>query len=225
MEAEPKEHRLFHYTSQFQYLQDMIGNGIWPRFCVEEFDWLLDHFTCMAFPVACFCDIPLPAAKRHRGRYGDYAIAFPKQYASDYDINPVWYIQEGTSVEAHLRNAVVHRVRVTLDTIPPLIKPLLPFLKSAIGAQPDRGATRPGTLEILPFEEELEWRYTPPALIDAWKFGYDRDIVEALDNEISKGLRVHIHPDHLDSVYVTSGAEHDELLYNFPFLNGKVVVW
>ncbi|HWB03324.1 MAG TPA: abortive infection system antitoxin AbiGi family protein [Verrucomicrobiales bacterium] len=92
---EPKDHRLFHYTSRIEYLRDMLTNGLWPRYCVEEFQWLLGDFTCMAFPVICFCDIPLPAASAHRDRYGSYALAIPKDGASDYDINPVWYIQEG----------------------------------------------------------------------------------------------------------------------------------
>ena len=156
MEAEPKDHRLFHYTARIEHLRDMLANGLWPRYCVEEFEWLLHHFSCMAFPVVCFCDIPIPAASYHRERYGNYAVAIPKESASDYDINPVWYIQEASSVAEHLATVVRNDVRDTLETIPSTFKPLLPFLKSTMGVQPDRQATRAGTLEILSFEEELE---------------------------------------------------------------------
>jgi hypothetical protein len=156
MEAEPKDHRLFHYTARIEHLRDMLANGLWPRYCVEEFEWLLHHFSCMAFPVVCFCDIPIPTASYHRERYGNYAVAITKESASDYDINPVWYIQEDSSVAEHLATEVRNDVRVTLETIPAAFKPLLPFLKSTTGVQPDRQATRAGTLEILSFEEELE---------------------------------------------------------------------
>jgi hypothetical protein len=59
---EPKDYRLFHYTPQLECLQDMLAKGIWPRYCVEEFEWLLEHRIYLTFPMACFCDIPLHAS-------------------------------------------------------------------------------------------------------------------------------------------------------------------
>jgi hypothetical protein len=216
--AEPKDHRLFHYKECLEHFRDALTNGLWPRYCVEEFDWLLGHFTCMAFPVVCFCDIPIPAASSHRERYGHYALAIHKESAGGYDINPVWYIQEDSSVEEHLATILEHPGRVTLDTIPPAIKPLLPFLKSTIGAQPDRQAIRSGTLEILPFEEELEWRHSPSSLAHTWKFGYARNIVTAADHQDSVGRRLVLSHDDIESVYVPTQADADTLIAEFPTL-------
>jgi len=109
-----KDYRLFHYTSQLGYLQQMLADGIWPRFCVEEFDWLFGNGACLAFPMSCFCDIPIPAASAHRNRYGNYALGINKDFADDYDLNPVWYIQDGTTIEEHLRKLIEQRGRVTL---------------------------------------------------------------------------------------------------------------
>jgi|GEM_PF-6716342 len=225
MQATPKDHRLFHYTGRIEHLRDMLTNGLWPRYCVEEFEWLLDDFICMAFPVVCFCDIPIPAASSHRERYGHYALAIHKDSASSYDINPVWYIQECSSVEGHLAALVEHPVRVTLDTIPAAIKPLLPFLKSTIGAQPDRGASRPGTLEILPFEEELEWRHSPSSLIHTWKFGYTRDIVTDAHHHDSIGHRLALDHNDIESVFVPTQAEADSLECQFQALAGRIKPW
>jgi len=225
MQTEPKDHRLFHYTARIEHLRDMLTNGLWPRYCVEEFGWLLDHLTCMAFPVVCFCDIPIPAASSHRERYGYYSLAINKDSAGKYDINPVWYIQDGTSIEKHLAAQLNHPVRVTLDAIPAAIKPLLPFLKSTIGAQPDRQATRPGTFEILPFEEELEWRHSPPSLAHTWKFGYTRDIVTPADHQDSVSHRIKLAHDDIESVYVPTQADADTLYDEFPNLADKIQMW
>lgn len=225
MSIEPKEPRLFHYIPEFRYLQEALSKGRWPRYCVEEFDWLLGPSVCMAFPVVCFCDIPIPAAASHRQRYGDYAIAIPKDLASSYDINPVWYIQEGSSVEKHLASLLHHPIRATLDTFPKQIKPLLPFLKSTIGAQPDRQTAQPGTLDVLPFEEELEWRHSPSDLIDTWKFGYTRDIVDLEHHDDSLGHRLVLKHNDIESVYVPTQAEADALTAEFPALAGKIMTW
>src|ERR1035437_5621049 len=167
-EPSPKEYRLFHYTSKFLYLQSMLKHGIWPRYCIEEFDWLLGGSICIAFPVACFCDIPLSSAGSHKARYGPYAVAFSKDYAGGLDINPMWYLQEDARIVEHLRKVCDATPRITLDTIPDSVKPMLPFMKSTIGGQPDRS----GENEIMVFEEELEWRHTPSTLMNTWKMGY-----------------------------------------------------
>lgn len=225
MSTDPKEHRLFHYTAKIEHLRDMLINGLWPRFCVEEFEWLLGNFTCMAFPVVCFCDIPIPAALAHRERYGHYAVAIHKDLAGDDDINPVWYIQQRSSIERHLQDQLRHPVRVTLDTIPSQLKPILPFLKSTIGAQPDRQAAGSGAIEMLQFEEELEWRHSPLGLINKWKFGYSPVIVEAAHHNDSDGHRLKLKHDDIESVYVPSQSEADALTAEFRTLSGKIRTW
>jgi hypothetical protein len=91
--------------------------------------------------------------------------------------------------------------------------------------QPDRQATRAGTLEILSFEEELEWRHTPRALIDTWKFGYGRDIVQDEDHQESIGHRLMIRHDDIESVCVPTQEEAAALRSEFPELTGKIKLW
>ncbi len=223
---DPKDFRLFHYTSQLGYLIDILRNGFWPRYCVEEFDWLIEgRIPCIAFPIVCFCDIPIPAAHGHRVRYGSYAVAVSKAAAPDYDINPVWYLLEESFIARHLKEIFAHQPRFTLETVPPPLKPILPFLKTTIGVQPDREATRDGTLEVLPFEEELEWRHSPHQLINTWRFGYGREILDDDCNELSKAHRLELDFADIEAVFVTSEEEVEQMKIEFPDLEDRVVLW
>lgn len=220
--ASPREHRLFHYTSEFAHLKSMLRAGIWPRYCIEEFDWLLGDNICIAFPVACFCDIPLSAAGEHKDRYGAYAVALHKNFAADLDITPIWYLQEETSIVEHLKKICDATPRITLDTIPESLKPILPFMKSTIGGQPDRNAARPGTIEIMAFEEELEWRHTPLELIGTWDMGYGRDSLASVDHNRSLDHRISLESNAIDEVFVTTDDEKKEIETDFPWLVGRV---
>src|ERR1019366_9075846 len=115
MQPRPKDHRIFHYASRMDYLRDILTNGFWPRYCVEEFDWLFGRATYIAFPVVCFCDIPIPAAAYHRARYGPYAVATSKLWTIGRDLNPVWYIQVGSSVRRHLGTVLSQPAAATFD--------------------------------------------------------------------------------------------------------------
>lgn len=170
---EPKDYRLFHYTRQLVHLEDMLENGFWPRYCEEDFEWLVDKPSKIAFPMVCFCDIPIDAANMHRTRYGAFAIAFNKAWASMKDINPVWYIQSESSIRNHIRDSLTTtpRFNVKNNLNNPFLK-LLAFIKPTIAFQPDRviesvGGRGPVT-EVFAADEEMEWRYTPTALSDQW---------------------------------------------------------
>lgn len=223
-ELSPKAHCLYHWTSQFDYLCDILENGIWPRYCVEEFDWLLGSDIHIEFPVACFSDIPLRAAEFHGSIYGPYAISFSKNQADVFDVNPIWYIQEGTSMTKHIQTSCKHTVRTTLETIPIELKPILPFLKSTIGTQPSRDFK--DVDEVLSFEDELEWRFSPLSLINTWKLGYGRgsNSLKDVDHEKSNGLRIQLPRKIISEAFVVSNKEKQTLEARWPELIGRVTV-
>lgn len=223
---EPREHRLFHYTRKPEHLKDMLRNGLWPRFCAEHFGWLLGKELFIAFPALCFCDIPLDATATHRDRYGSYAIGFSKDLAAQFDITPLWYVQEGTSLAKHLAGALKSGVRFDLnaDGVAP-IRPLLPFLKPTIGFQLDRTATKRKTDEIFGCDEEMEWRHTPAALHHTWAVSDDREFVTEMLHELSKGHRMKIPLESIECVFVADKPAVEDLLKEFPPLTGKVFAW
>lgn len=221
----PRDYRLFHYTSCFDYLRDMLLYGFWARYCIEDFTWLVGQCTFIAFPIVCFCDIPIPAASEHRFRYGRYALAMSKSWSIQSDINPVWYIQVPSLISCHLREVAGNQLRENLSSIPDTIRPRLPFLKLTVGPQPARQHTRhPGRLELCAFEQELEWRHTPGSLEHTWKFGNHRDIVVPEDHELSKSHRLSLDHKYVDSVYVCTRAERRSLMKEFFGLADKVKI-
>ena len=186
--------------------------------------------------MVCFCDIPLPANAAHRHRYGtpeglSFAVAVSKDAASKYDINPVWYIQEETSIAKHLATLVRHEVRATLETIPPQIKPLLPFLKSTIGAQTDKNSPRfdalgSAAVEGLAFEEELEWRFTPFDLTETWEFGYRSNIASSEElHQKSNALRLVVDHADIEALFVETSDDVKALLSAYPNFEGQVKTW
>lgn len=223
--ANSKEPSLFHYTRQFSYLQEMLRGGIWPRYCIEEFNWLFGGNICIAFPMVCFCDIPINNASEHRNRYGSYSVSINKSLAGCLDINPVWYLQDGTELVDRLQKLGISRPRTTLETIPHILKTMLPYLKSTIGAQPNRGISGQTSADVLAFEEEMEWRFSPLSLAGTWTLGYGRDSLEPLDHEQSLSHRIILDQVVIDQVFVTTEAEREQLEQEFRWLAGRVVVW
>jgi len=46
----------------------------------------------IAFPVVCFCDIPLGRISEHVGFYGKYGLGMSRTWALENNLNPVFYI-------------------------------------------------------------------------------------------------------------------------------------
>lgn len=97
-ETEVSSNSLFHYTGCFENLKGIIRDGIKPKYCLEEFpffnntnDKLEEFISELAFPISCFCDIPVELSNYHRRVYGDYAIALSKDWGRKHFITPVWY--------------------------------------------------------------------------------------------------------------------------------------
>lgn len=223
---EPKDHRLFHYTRSLGYLEDMLQNGIWPRYCEEDFEWLFHRRVTLAFPMACFCDIPLDAAITHRGRYGNYAIGFNKSRIGDLDINPVWYVHEESGIAKHLSTSLISNSRFNLSSIEnhPL-RATLAFLKPTIAFQKDRSVTYTDTVEIFAADEEMEWRHTPAALSNTWLASTRRGFVSETEHALSNAHRLKLSFDQVDCVIVPCSYEAAALGDKFPSLKEKVIAW
>lgn len=224
-ERDPKEHRLFHYTPALEYLEDMLLNGLWPRYCEEDFEWLIGEPVTLAFPMLCFCDIPLGAAFTHRGRYGNYAIGFSKNLADELDINPIWYVQPGSSIYNHLKNNLKTNPRFDLNALRdhPL-RAALAFIKPTTASQNDRSA-RAGTIEVFPADEEMEWRHTPIALVYDWLQSADRGFVNVKHHEISQRSRLKFRFDQVEIILLPTSEEAVRFEMMFPKLKGKVHIW
>ena len=89
----PKSHTLFHFTKNKDILKQILKDGFWPRFCPEDIKWLsYDGFDFVAYPMVCFCDIPLSRIDEHVGFYGNYGVGLTKEWVENNSGTPVQYI-------------------------------------------------------------------------------------------------------------------------------------
>lgn len=92
---------LYHYTGKggLEALLEILKNGFKFGYC-EEF---LPRNRFVAFPMLCFCDIPIELSKEHRGEYGEFGIGVSKKYMVEHFkdwFGPVNYVISNSAIEA-----------------------------------------------------------------------------------------------------------------------------
>jgi len=223
-ERHPKDYRLFHYTPKLEYLLDMLVEGVWPRYCEEDFGWLVGKPACLAIPMVCFCDIPVDAADNHQSTYGSYAVSINKASAGMLDINPVWYVHDKSSIAKHVQESIVTQPRFNVaNNNKNNMFRTLAYIKPTIGAQPSRSVN--GSTSILSFEEEMEWRYTPKKLHGEWRSATRSGFVTDDDHERSSRHRLMIKLEQIENIFVTTPEEVSAVISQHPSLAGKVSTW
>ena len=104
---------LFHFTSKFEYLKDILLNGFWPRYCIE-YGW--GTSIDFALPMVCFCDIPLSLIEDHTKFYGNYGIGMKRSWARELkNITPVQYINYKSYLAGYLRTLLTKLKNETLN--------------------------------------------------------------------------------------------------------------
>lgn len=99
---QPKSHTLFHFTKSSEFLKDILKNGFWPRYCLEDVQWYTGQENQSAYPIVCFCDIPLSRVDEHVNFYGDFGIGVTKEWAKLNRLSPVIYLNEGSAQQLAL---------------------------------------------------------------------------------------------------------------------------
>ena len=156
----PKSHTLFHFTRSLNSLKSILNAGFWPRYCMEDVSWqtpLPESTPFVAFPMVCFCDIPLSRIEEHVNFYGDFGIGMTRDWAVTNGLNPLMYMAGHNSVAKAVMNisdiANESRARKMVDVMTSL-RHLAMHIKPAIGKMVVNG---------LPvqkdFYQESEWRY------------------------------------------------------------------
>ena len=160
----------FHYTKRKKSLLGILRNGFRFSYSFETFDEMVAHSdddnylpkffllgtepepVGIAFPMVCFCDIPLMRASQHRKRYGNYCIGLDKDATLKHwspIINPVYYVNSSwvdnlyEKLAFHKRSLAT-RVKkekefiteienASQDAIPELAKKAKQYMKTAQG--------------------------------------------------------------------------------------------
>jgi hypothetical protein len=113
--AQPRTKTLFHFTRSAENLYGILRNGFFPRLNLEDASWIRDGnrktLKSFAFPMVCFCDIPLSRIDDHVGFYGEFGLGLTRNWAVKNALNPVFYV----SRESPIGSATFSMLRVVDD--------------------------------------------------------------------------------------------------------------
>ena len=164
-----KANTLFHFTPREDFLFDILENGFWPRYCREDIGWAKNkNFEFCAYPMVCFCDIPLSKISEHTEFYGEFGIGMTKEWAIKHELSPIWYVLDKTDLLKKFKiilkyikslekkdgfSEIVENIK---DPIYDIFYDLLKYIKPVSGKMEVKGKK----IEKK-FDEESEWRYVP----------------------------------------------------------------
>lgn len=207
---------LFHFTKKKEFLQSILCEGFWPRYCIE-YCWNGNHW---AIPMVCFCDIPLSLIKEHIKTYGGegWGIGMSKQWAIEQGITPVLYSSFKSDVYK-----LVYRFSNSL-TFPstnskkmPLEELLLYRIKRTTASEKEQLLIN-GAIKRKKFYNEREWRFIPEITNDVhmekWDNSQEANKEEFCMNlsEKTKNHKLKAIPDHINYIIVPNDEKRTEIL-------------
>jgi len=243
---------LTHFTSSFNNLINILKHDFYPRYCYEEFT-IMDNpaFVKNAFPMVCFCDIPLSQIKTHIKTYGKYGIALSKNWGILKRLNPVIYFNRDSLLseeiyKQHIFLQSLQRISARIVAVPNVDKSeeyfnlvdLLPALGYSIQeltrySKPYEGTLyRKGKLQKAGyrFYDEREWRYMPSIQSSSSNTRYwlnKSDFLDrrklAIENKKIEDAGIKLTFDPYDIRYIIVKNEDDiiKLLFRLPKIKGK----
>ena len=151
---------IIHYTDTIEKLKGILTEGFQVKYCLEEVATKTGVKIRGAFPMVCFCDIPLSSTKNHLASYGYYGIGLHKYWATINGLNPVIYIDEASDISFSLSKLFLggkkengeHDTDYVINSIK-----IFSYLKNYEGALLRAGRNE----EKYRFYDEREWRYVP----------------------------------------------------------------
>src|ERR1700761_6509631 len=108
---------LFNFSSKSEYFYKKLQDGFAPRFVLEDYSLILDPSEDFkkAFPMVCFCDIPLSQLKDHYKEYGQYGIGLTKEWGIRNKLSPILYLPSNESDFLKQLNGVVEKLYIIED--------------------------------------------------------------------------------------------------------------
>ena len=94
---------LYHYTSTIDNVANILKEKkLYPQFCSENLGTDINPKMFFGIPQICCCDIPVSMAKTMRSQYGNFAIAFSKEWGIKKGFNPIFYTQDERVINSYL---------------------------------------------------------------------------------------------------------------------------
>lgn len=212
----PKSHTLFHFTKNIEFVKNILLDGFWPRYCLEDLSWYIFEYDYIAFPMVCFCDIPLSRIGEHVDFYGEFGIGVTKEWALANNLNPLSYVAKNStycsSVNNLFKNVDYNNGKNGYyEGSGNDLNQLLSFLKPLEGKMLLSGA--PVDKE---FYQESEWRFVPQQTdVKPWldKQSYDNaTVLEQYNNKTKELSSLKISPTDIKYIFVKSDSDIPEII-------------
>lgn len=92
---------LFHFTGNLENIIGILENNFKPSYGIETI-YLGGAPFKLAYPMVCFCDIPLSQIRKHIKVYGPYGIGLSKDWGIRLGLNPVLYLEKNSSLSNYI---------------------------------------------------------------------------------------------------------------------------
>lgn len=157
----PKSNTLFHFTKSLETLKLILQNGFWPRYCLEHISWMgLEDIDYIAYPMVCFCDIPLSRISEHVDFYGQFGVGVTRQWAETNNLNPVIYVAGENGLTASFRELTDQSEQHATPDLQNASKVTLRYIYAH--SKPTVGnMVLEGSSVAKQFYQESEWRHVP----------------------------------------------------------------
>lgn len=159
----------FHYTEKMDHLISIMNNYFMPFYCMESIEYLnlpKSNIEGMAYPVVCFCDLPLRRHKDHKDKFGKYGIGMKKEWGIKNKLTSIIYSHPNSNTSKSLRILIemAHLIRKELpdefSKFDSAVSPLMIHYKPYEGKLYLKEAKLFDT-KTTRFYDEREWRYIP----------------------------------------------------------------
>ncbi|WP_460100116.1 abortive infection system antitoxin AbiGi family protein [Pseudomonas sp. H3_C08] len=156
----PRSSTLFHFTKNLDILKSVLLEGFWPRYCLEDIAWQTLNKEFVAYPMVCFCDIPISRIAEHVKFYGSFGLGLTKEWGIRNHLNPVIYFSGSNPLHRSIRN-LTKLASTTEDEKKKKaglkeVRNILAYSKPVSGRMILRG--EPVNKD---FYQESEWRFVP----------------------------------------------------------------
>lgn len=211
----------FHFTSSLENLKGILNHTFKPRYCLESTNYLNRELEEeMAYPMVCFCDIPLSKLKTHMSQYGSYGIGLKRSWGFKNGFSPIIYTRRGSTTAKAYSNLIKifknHEGSLLSDTL--ISKE---FSSLLMHTKPFSGSMRRNNKNIrVRFYDEKEWRWIPDTSNSDSRNHLEREeynnpeLIREQNEHLANRFRLRFGPEDINYLILNSETEIDEFIHS-----------
>jgi hypothetical protein len=202
---------LFHFTNNPNFLIGILTNEFLPVYCLEKIEFSKNSYN-VAFPMVCFCDIPLSQIKNHIETYGYYGIGMKKSWAEKMKLNPILYLRKKSKLTERISRLFENVQNKDFNNSPMLLQTKKDILELLRYTKPYNGDFK-RIDKVIPnvrYYNEREWRFIPD-LPDNKRYltedQYNNKLLLADANSALQKHKLSFEPDDIKYIFVNNDSE------------------